>query len=540
MKLFLYIICIFSYFTSLCQKPNDKKTPQNWHLLDLEKDGYHGISLEKLYSKIIKKQKPKQIITVAVIDCGVDITHPELSNYIWKNKLEIPNNGIDDDKNGFIDDVNGWNFIGKIQGSTIEAIREYVRLRKEYESESDSTILKQKKEFLAWQRILEVKKEFFEYPQTLNKRILDYENIISFYRTTLKKTDSLTLDFLLNNPIPITEGLELKENYAQRIKALALYQNDKGMTLQRLLSMRKGLYIETLKTIEWAKKIIDNNDLNYFYKEVKYENLETNYTKNYGNSNILPLENHGTSCAGVIGASRNNSVGMKGITNNILIMPIRIFHKVSTDEVDKDVANAIYYAVNNGAKIINMSFGKYYSPQKKFVDNALLYAEKKGVLLISGAGNNSSDNDSLTFYPSSIISKKKIISNLITVGASTCNNKLICDFSNFGKKTVDVFAPGEEIYTTGLEHSYLVERGTSFAAPIVSGIGALLWSFYPQFTYKQIKYCIEESAIPINEMVINPENNQQVSFHSLSKKGGIVNAYKAFIIAQKIAKQMGQ
>jgi subtilisin family serine protease len=285
-----------------------------------------------------------------------------------------------------------------------------------------------------------------------------------------------------------------------------------------------------------ASTIIEKSDPAYFRKKELGDDPYVITTTNYGNSNTFPDTSHGTECSGIIAALRNNTIGGNGISNSVEIMPVRIQPVYRSDEQDKDVANAIRYAVDNGAQVINMSFGKFISPFKSWVDEAVKYAGKKGVLLIASAGNDATNTDSLVFYPNTFYTDKTFVSNLIKVGASTFDSTLVGNFSNYGKNTVSVFAPGDSIYTTKINKEYLVNSGTSFAAPVVAGLAALIWSYYPTFTYKQIRYCIEQSAISIKTMVSKPGTKEKVPFSSLCKTGGIVNAYQALLIAEQINK----
>jgi subtilisin family serine protease len=289
-----------------------------------------------------------------------------------------------------------------------------------------------------------------------------------------------------------------------------------------------------------ATSIIKENDPAYYRKKELGDDPYVKTTINYGDSNIFPVNfrdfSHGTLCTGIIAALRNNNLGGNGITNSVEIMPVKITNGWGSDDQDKDVANAIRYAVDNGAQVINMSFGKYFSPRKSWVDEAVKYAEQKGVLLIGSAGNDATNTDSLTNYPSIFYTDKTIASNLIKVGASTYDSTLVWTFSNYGSKTVQVFAPGVSIYTTKINKGYASMSGTSNAAPVVAGLAALIWSYYPEFTYKQIRYCIEQSASSIKTMVTKPGTREKVPFSSLSKSGGIVNAYQALIIAEQVNK----
>ena len=259
----------------------------------------------------------------------------------------------------------------------------------------------------------------------------------------------------------------------------------------------------------------------------------------YGNNNISTGNpDHGSEVSGVIAAIRNNGIGMDGITDHVLIMSIRVNGENRGDELDKDVALAIRYAVDNGARIINMSFAKDLSPNKYMVDDAVIHARNKGVLMVKAAGNESHDMDSIKSFPTSFLEKEGInADNLITVGASTAHyDSMLCArFSNYGAKEVDLFAPGVYMYMTAPGNKYVSKNGTSFASPTVAGIAALVWEYYPKLSYKQVRYCIEKSASPIDLIVFRPGSQQKVPFKSLSKTGGIVNAYRALMIAEKLA-----
>jgi cell wall-associated protease len=529
-KLFL-LISLFSYQTLLAQTSSKADKPKDWHLLDFQKDGYYGVSLQKTYDELLKDKPVKQKITVAVIDCGVDHTHPDLKNVMWTNSKEISSNGIDDDKNGYVDDLRGWNFIGNLQGSTTESIREYVKIRKDFEGVPDSILAKNPQRYNYWKRILEDKESTLSSYPSLLKRIETTEKLIAYYRK-MNISDSITIAILKQYPVPANDSL-LKKVYDRSLIILPTYRN-----LEHLNEVRRRLVEGDKKVYDSAITIIDKSDNDYFAKLANMESYETNSSKFYGSNNVMPRENHGTSCAGIISGFESNVQERNIVSKSITIMPLRIFFCVhGCDELDKDVANAIVYAVDNGAKVINMSFGKFYSPQKKFVDEAIKYAEKKGILLISSASNDNTDNDIITKYPSAFDSNNKKYSNFLNIGASTSDSTLLGSFSNYGKKTVDFFAPGVDIFTTDLHHSYLINSGTSFASPLVAKIAALLWSYYPTFTYQQIKYCLEKSVKPINKSVRVNSLDKQVPFNELSSMGGIVNAYEAFLVAEEIYKK---
>ena len=445
-NVFLFSLSVIFAIQSFSQN----NPPINWQLMDWRQDGYPGISIEKACNELLKDKKPLKKIIVAVMDFGVDTSHPDLAGIFWTNKKEIPGNGIDDDHNGFVDDVHGWNFGGNAIHGTMESVREYVRLRTRYENLKDTAALVDDEGYRYWKKVLAQKEK-------------ERNNFVQDSKTVIEKGDPAY----------------------------------------------------------WRKKELGDDPY-------KNDSLPS------GNNNIYykrPGEIHATCIAGVIGALRNNKIGGNGITNSVEIMPIvRTF---GDEEWDKDIANGIRYAVDNGAQVINMSLGKYLSPQKEWVIDAMKYAEQHEVLLVAAAGNESQNIDSNTLYPFAY-SNNNIISNLIRVGASTYDSTLVAPFSNYGKKTVDVFAPGLKVYTTSIKGTYFWFAGTSCATPMVAGLAAFIWSYYPSFNYRQIKYCIEKSAEPINDLVKKPGASERVPFSSLSRTGGIVNAFNAIKIAEQI------
>jgi cell wall-associated protease len=512
--------------------------PQNWHLLDQKIDGYRGISLEKTYQTILKGKSPKKEIIVAVIDGGVEYTHEDLKDVMWVNKKEIADNNIDDDKNGYVDDKHGWNFIGTTEAAVNEEIREYLRLRNEFESITDSTILKRKKGYDYWKKMVDAKNTYLNNANLTNlniTRAIKRINLVQAHYSKLLQTDSITHAILLANPLNSNADSVLIDAYKRVTNLLSRQKNPESLTLAVFKQQLEIFEKDNAKIKERITNMIDNNDVTFYSKVAGITAPHIKTGKYYGNNKTMPNEEHGTFCAGIIAASRNNAIGINGVAANVKIMGIRIFVSTRSDEIDKDVANAIYYAVDNGASIINMSFGKEVSPQKKWVDKAFRYAEKKGVLIVHSAGNDRTNIDSSTRYPTPYFLNKKRASNVITVGASSVNSEIACSFSNYGADGVDVFAPGDYIYSTAIKNNYNEGQGTSYAAPIVSGLAALLWGHYPNFTVKQIKYCIENSVTKIEELAVKPGSKDKVAFSKLCRTGGIVNAYNAFLLAEKLS-----
>ncbi|MCL9807682.1 S8 family serine peptidase, partial [Flavobacterium amniphilum] len=416
-----------------------------WHNLDIEKDTLAGTSLIRAYKELIKNKKGKEVI-VAVIDTDIDINHEDLKSAIWVNKREVPNNGIDDDKNGYIDDVNGWNFLGNKKGESIcyantEPVRVLNRLKKKYGS--FNTFNGNKKDSLLYLRATKMLKGDSEEITFLKKNAA---NLLIEYRENLKKINQRFGISTFNYP-------RIDSLYRRNRKA-------EPEIVSSLLSIRDlvrlGLTYDVLKSD--SLKIEEKNKTTYnpeYYDRALIGDDEMDLKdSHYGNNNVsknAKLTYHGTIVSGVLGANRSNNIGIDGFSDQIKIMPI-IAVPTGGYENDKDIALAIRYAVDNGAKIINMSFGKTLSANPEWVKEAFLYAEEHDVLLVSGAGNNSYNNDEKHFYPIDYDENTKVefCQNFIKVGGITFNGdkKFLASFSNYGKKTVDVFAPSFFVKTT--------------------------------------------------------------------------------------------
>jgi cell wall-associated protease len=508
-----------------------QKPPKDWFLLDPQTDQFQGLSINKAY-EILKGQPSKSVI-VAVVDTGVDIDHEDLKRVIWVNEDETPNNGIDDDKNGYVDDVNGWNFIGGKSGSvnndTYEVTREYVRLNKKFASVDVKKLSKKDKvEYARYEEIKlkwEEKRAEDEQQYKLVSRIYsNFQFSLDTLRAYLKKdvTRESLAEITSNDPTIIFAKSFLNTFFA----------NAEGATPQEQLDDLKEAY-DSYKS---AYEISGNPDFDS--RSIVGDNYQNPFERNYGNNKVKPLPgpagDHGTHVAGIIAADRKNDLGIQGIADNVKIMVLRAVP--NGDERDKDIANSIYYAVDNGARIINMSCGKTVSPQKDAVDKAVQYAESKGVLIIHAAGNESSDNDKTTHYPSAIYNNGKEARNWLNVGASSWGDgeDFIGSFTNYGKKTVDVFSPGVAIYSTVPHNGYKNHDGTSMAAPAVAGVAALLMTYFPEFTAVEIKNILMESSRKFDGMMVElPGSKNPIPFGQLSKTGGIVNAYDAVQLAMK-------
>ncbi len=487
----------------------------NWGHLDLVKDTIPGMSVDKAYTELIKNRKGKTVI-VAVLDSGIDIDHEDLNNVIWTNKDEIPNNGKDDDNNGYIDDVHGWNFLGDAYNEQLEFVRilasgdtnnpDYARAKEEYDVEYPKWMERKTQYDQIHQRIKGTDQILTEHFGTKDYTKEDVNNI---------KTDS--------------EALSQAQQMAQ-------YMYSNGLD-----SMA-----DAIEEIEGALKSI-NERLNYnlnkdFNGRTTGDDPDNMAVKYYGNGNVKPSiksESHGTHVAGIIAAERNNGKGANGVANNVEIMSVRTVP--NGDEYDKDVALAIRYAVDNGAKIINGSFGKSFSPHSDWVRDAIAYAAKNDVLFVHAAGNDSKDVDAKPNYPDDNVNGQEISNTYIRVGALApkYGSNMIATFSNYGKNNVDVFAPGAQVYSTTPENEYQTKSGTSMAAPAVAGVAALIRSYYPSLTAAQVKQIIMDSGLAINTKVIVGGNTNDIRpFADLTKSSKMVNAYNALIMAAKMAKQI--
>lgn len=503
-----------------------------WHNLDIEKDTLAGTSLIRAYKELIKNKKGKEVI-VAVIDTDIDINHEDLKSAIWVNKREIPNNGIDDDKNGYVDDVNGWNFLGNKNGESIsfantEPTRILNRLKKKYSSFSNFN--GNKKDSLLYLRATKIFKGDSGHIDFLKKNAT---GLLVEYRENLKKVKQRFGLSTFNYP-------RIDSLYRKNKKA------EPGI-VSSILSIRDfvrlGYTYEVLisDSLKIEKKYKTTFNPEYYDRALIGDDEMDLKDKYYGNNNVskdAKLTYHGTIVSGVLGANRSNNIGIEGFSDQIKIMPI-LAVPTGGYENDKDIALAIRYAVDNGAKVINMSFGKTLSANPEWVKEAFLYAEKHDVLLVSGAGNDSFNNDEKAFYPIDYdeTTGDEFCQNFIKVGGITFNGdkKFLANFTNYGKKTVDVFAPSFFVKTTEANVGYAYRDGTSMASPIVCGVAALVRSYYPKLTAKEVKQILLESSVKYDLDVQVPGEAQGTlkPFKELSKTGGVINAYNALLVAKE-------
>lgn len=501
------------------------KTKFNWYNLDYEQDGVRGMSTERAYKELLKGRQSTTVI-VGVIDSGVDIEHEDLKRVIWQNTDEVSGNQKDDDNNGFTDDLVGWDFIGGADGTDVDQEQlESARLLVKYDKLFGDNPKK---------RVIKKNKEAFNQYKKIQKEVKE------------KKAEA-------EQYLPMYEGL--LENFTASEKILKEFLSKESLTTAAVegivdgsadLSVRQAKQFWLRMTSLGATATDIKDGVDHFRSQVNYNyNLDFNARTivgdnpdkleygTYGNNEVKgPDAMHGTHVSGIIAGDRTNNIGIMGVADNAKILVVRTVP--NGDERDKDVANAIRYAADNGAQIINMSFGKAYSPEKKWVDDAVKYATEKGVLFIAAAGNDNQDVDEMPQYPTKTYLKGGQSDSWITVGALDFQEapNLPAEFSNYGQKSVDVFAPGVAIYSTVPGNRYEEKQGTSMAAPAVAGVAALLKSYFPDLTAVQIKDIILKSVVNLADVEVTlPGDDKLVKFGTLSSTGGVVNAYNAVKMA---------
>jgi len=482
---------------------------QRWSHLDLEKDSIPGMSVDKAYSDFLKGKKGTKII-VGVVDSGVDIDHEDLKNSIWTNKKEIAGNGIDDDKNGYIDDVHGWNFLGNANDENVE----FVRILKKADDGSET-----------------------------------YKNALALYTKKMSEINQQKqqVDFIINAEKAVREALKKEVYTADDVKSITTTDaslNKSKMVILSIASQAGPTFLDEIKSFKDYVYDQLNYNLNKDFdgRKIVGDNPEDLTNRNYG-SNIVYAQDkedslHGTHVAGIIAQGRNNGIGGDGVADNVEIMSVRAVP--NGDEYDKDVALAIRYAVDNGAKVINGSFGKDFSPHKEWVWDAIKYAESKDVLIVFAAGNDGKNVDVEPSFPTDSKDKKtELANNVLTIGALNYEygENVIASFSNYGSKMVDVYAPGMKIYATVPNNKYVYEQGTSMASPNAAGVAALVRSYYPNLKAAQVKEILMKSGTPITLEVKVGETEIKKPFSEASVSGRIVNAYNALKMAEQLSKQ---
>ena len=487
----------------------------NWGHLDLVTDTIPGMSVDKAYAEIIKNKKGTKTI-VAVLDSGIDLDHEDLDGVLWTNTKEKPGNGIDDDGNGYIDDIHGYNFLGESYNEQLEYVR-MLRL-----NIGDAATLAKAKTKL---------------DSKYNEALQGKEQYESIYQA-VKNADADVKKYLK------------KDTYTKQDLATITATDE---TMQRNIAILNQMFGIKDTIPEVLEEL--NNGIKYYTEQLNY-NLNKDFNGresvgddpydftdvDYGNGNPMNRvddESHGTHVAGIIGAERNNGIGVNGVANNVAIMSIRAVP--NGDEYDKDIARGIRYAVDNGARIINSSFGKSFSPNAQWVYDAIKYAADNNVLFVHAAGNDGADLDNpvnANFPNDQVSNGPEIADNVITVGALNpkYGSELVASYSNYGKINVDIFAPGTDIYSTYPNNDYEYSPGTSMAAPGVAGVAALVMSQYPSLTAAQVKKIILQSGLPIKTKVVLGKNTgKSASLDEISTSGKIANAYNALVMASKVA-----
>jgi subtilisin family serine protease len=505
----------YSVTATAKKAPLTEEESKSWGHSDLVTDSIPGMSLDKAYN-FLQGKKGVEVV-VGVVDSGTDLLHEDLKDVAWVNQKEIPSNGVDDDKNGYVDDINGWNFLGTIYKEHLE----YQRIVKD-PSIADEASVKEATKFYD-EKVAAAKANEKRYGQML-KMVSNADDAISKHlsKSDYSKDDVTKIE---------TEDTALKQSIEV---AKQMY----GFGLSSLTQAKQ----ELSKLVENASSMLSGEDLKKEYRSVLGDDPNTMDNISYGDAatgHSTKDEAHGTHVSGIIAASRNNKLGMNGVATNVKIMAVRAVP--DGDEYDKDVALGLRYAVDNGAKVINTSFGKGFSPKKEWVYEAILYAASKDVLIVNAAGNDGKNLDVEKTYPNdSRDLVTEISDNVLTVGAMSANydENLPASFSNYGKINVDVFAPGVQIYSTIPDGEYAKFNGTSMAAPSTAGVAALLRSYYPKLSASQVKHILMNSGTMIDFDVIKPGSSsrekpagEKVPFSELSVSGRVVNAYNALKMA---------
>lgn len=532
LRYWIYTLLLFVLPWSL-QAQDKQEPPQDWHLLDLQADGYLGISLNKAYRELLQGRQGQPVI-VAVIDGGIDTAHEDLRSRLWINVADSAATGLDADGNGYVNDRYGWNFIGNAQGENLhydnlEVTRLLRELEPKYLSVLPSTPMseEERREFEAFQKMIT------DYAAKVSRA----QNGQVSYHLIKRMVDTMKVRMGKENPVKADfDRFEPQDDLEKQIRRLVRAELKKEPDFKKFYKQLE----DGIEYFDNQIKYTLNKD--YDSRWIVGDDYENSRERYYGNPDVTgPDAKHGTHVAGIIAADRSNNLGIQGIADQARIMAIRTVPV--GDERDKDVANAIFYAVENGAKVINMSFGKAYVKDKQIVDEAVQFAMDNDVLLVHAAGNDGKDLDENPNYPNKfyVDSLGMIMGSAdawLTVGASRWedNRDLVASFSNYGARSVDVFAPGVEIYSSMPGSTYERSEGTSMAAPVVSGLAALIRSYFPSLTAVEVKQIIMDSVTPISRRIRiqGPDGrNQRVRMNEISVSGGIVNAYQAVLLARE-------
>jgi thermitase len=533
-----------------------------WSFQSAEDKIVYGAGINKAYDFLKNKQQKKKPI-VAIIGAGVDVEHEDLKNSLWVNPNEKPD-GIDNDKNGLVDDINGWNFLGNANGDMVdatskEAEREFFRLRTKYEGlfeNGDAGFMRfddnLKKPVMAPAPLNRA--EYDYYTNVLNKSIAGKANSYHFAK--------ICRYYVLEELFPELKKKLGRELTFKDVDSTNIYDPKKGKTLKNVagwtLLMMKGVGFG-------GKKLYTDMETFYKYFEVNVPRAKEAYDKalaaipdarkitgddpmniaqkNYGNHNLFTTNSiSGTMVAGIVAARRDNNLGVNGVSNNAQIMTLRTTAKAG-EPYYKDIALAIRYAVDHNADIITMdgTYVLYPEYEAKWVNDALAYAETKGVLVIAPVRDASINLAKATYYPNRQISNTKELGNFMTVAASDSTGKPMPE-ANYGKKQLDLFAPGMDIYSTYIGDTYRKANGSGLAAATTAGVAALIKSYYPQLTGTQIRTLLMSNVTSQAGTIIEKKSlvdgkplTDQFLFEELCSSGGILNAYKAVVAADQLS-----
>ncbi|MFM1879631.1 MAG: hypothetical protein RLZZ241_2497 [Bacteroidota bacterium] len=487
---------------------------KSWGHMDLLKDTVPGMSVDRAYSELLVNSAGNTVV-VAVLDSGIDLEHEDLDGVLWTNADEIPNNGKDDDQNGFVDDIHGYNFLGESYHEQLEAAR-IVRL-----SIGDAALQAKAKSVLD-QESAEARSNKARYDQILG---------------AVEAADQAVKQHLESDSYnqEDVEGIQTNDPELQQHLSVIRQMYNFDSSIEGILSqLREGINY-------FSDRLNYHFNTTFNGRTIVGDNPYDLNDRGYGNGNPknrVADESHGTHVAGIIAAERNNGIGVNGVADRVQIMSVRTVP--DGDEYDKDVALAIRYATDNGAQIINASFGKPFSPNSEWVKEALIYAAKKDVLFVHAAGNDALDLDRSENenYPTDqVAAGPEYTNNVLTVGSldNTYGSEMVSSFSNYGATSVDVFAPGGQIYSTMPGNQYDFQGGTSMAAPAVSGIAAILRSRFPKLSAVQVKEIIMSSGLSITEQVaLGGDSENKKPLGAASRTGRIVNLYNALILAEQV------
>ena len=504
---------------------------KRWGAADLITDTIPGMSVDKTYNEILSKRKKGSTVIVGVIDSGVDVEHEDLKNVIWVNEDEIPGNGKDDDNNGYVDDIHGWNFLGDIVGENLEYTRIMRKLEPKFKGKTEASISAADRESFALYN--KAKAEYEKEKQEVAANKARYEQILQ----QVKPAHEAMVEKLGKDDYTAEELAAISNPTAAEKQQIAM--------LTQMLSYGDSVnaVIEQLEGgIDYFGGRLENHfNLKKDFRSVLGDNPDDITDTNYGNNQVSGPDpkkedaKHGTHVSGIIAGERNNEIGIDGVAENVEIMVIRAVP--DGDEYDKDIALAIRYAVDNGAKVINTSFGKYYTTHPEWVRDAIKYAASKDVLIVNAAGNEGIDLDETEVYPNDQTKTgAEYADNVLTVGALNYKygGELVATFSNYGKSNVDVFAPGVKIWATTPLNEYEYLQGTSMAAPAVAGVAATLRSYYPNLSASEIKQIIMDSGLSSNtNVILGGDDSNTDNFTNISTSGKMVNMYNAMIMADK-------